>query len=68
VPVPHLLAQVATHHSAGDGDAGLIPVDILLILVGVVIGRFWGRRTGIKHLGEAEFKSRWSTVRKHKKW
>lgn len=47
---------------------GLVPVDILLILVGVVIGRLWGRRAGLKHLGASEFKTRWGSVRKIRKF
>jgi hypothetical protein len=66
--VHQVLAAVAAHHSSGSSDADLIPVDIILILVGVVIGRLWGRRAGLKHLGETEFRSRWSNVRKLRRW
>jgi hypothetical protein len=30
---------------------------------GLLLGRLWGRRTGLKHLGEAEFNTRWRNVR-----
>jgi hypothetical protein len=66
--VSHILAQVAAHHSSGNSDTELIPVDIILVLIGVVIGRLWGRRAGLKHLGASEFKSRWGSVRKVSKW
>jgi hypothetical protein len=46
----------------------MLPLEIILVLVGVVIGRIWGRRAGLKHLGEAEFRSRWGLVRKHRRW
>jgi len=44
----------------------LLLLEILLVLIGVVIGRLWGRRAGLKHLGATEFNSRWSNVRKHR--
>lgn len=44
------------------------PVEIVLVVIGVVIGRFWGRRAALRHLGASEFKSRWANVRKVSKW
>jgi len=49
-----LAAHAATHTSGGTGWFG----PLLLILVGVLIGRLWGRWAGLKHLGKAEFRNR----------
>jgi hypothetical protein len=59
-----------SHHAAGNGsdDTSLVPLDIVLVVVGVVIGRLWGRRAGLKHLGTSEFRSRWTSVRRIRKW
>ena len=46
----------------------MLPLEILLVVVGILIGRVWGRRAGLKHLGAAEFKSRWGLVRRQRKW
>lgn len=46
----------------------MLPLEIVLVVIGVVIGRLWGRRAGLKHLGETEFQARWSNVRKHRRW
>jgi hypothetical protein len=68
--VPHILAVAVSHHASSNGgdDTSLIPLDIVLVLIGVVIGRLWGRRAGLKHLGASEFKSRWGSVRRISKW
>jgi len=80
--VSHFLISAITQHMATVGDlagtlpkhpashhgVSVLPVDILLILVGVLIGRLWGRWAGIRHLGAAEFKSRWAAVRKVRRW
>jgi hypothetical protein len=46
----------------------MLPLEIILVLIGVVIGRIWGRRVGLRHLGEVEFRSRWTGVRKHSRF
>jgi hypothetical protein len=73
--VSHLLAAVLAQHdpavkpAATHGStSSLLPLEIILVLVGVIIGRLWGRRAGLKHLGEAEFRSRWGLVRRHRRW
>jgi hypothetical protein len=64
----HALAQhAAAQHASGHGSS-LLPLEIVLVLIGVGIGRIWGRRTGLKHLGEVEFRTRWNGVRKHRPW
>lgn len=71
--VPHLFAAVYAQHAqvaksaTGHGDS-MLPLEIILVLAGVVIGRIWGRRAGLRHLGEAEFRTRWGLVRKHRRW
>jgi hypothetical protein len=65
--VSQLLASATTQHSASHGNS-MLPLEIVLVLIGVFIGRIWGRRTGLKHLGETEFHARWANVRKHRPW
>jgi hypothetical protein len=69
--VSQLLASAANHavtsHPAHHGNS-MLPLEIILVLIGVVIGRLWGRRTGLKHLGEVEFRTRWNGVRKIRRW
>jgi hypothetical protein len=78
--VPHLLASaiaqlllvarhstVAPRHPA-DHSISMLPLEIVLVVIGIVIGRLWGRRAGLKHLGASEFKSRWGAVRKQRPW
>jgi len=59
-----LAAHAATHTSGGTGWFG----PLLLILVGVLIGRLWGRWAGLKHLGKAEFRNRWATINRVRRW
>ena len=54
----------ATHTSGGVGWLG----PLLLILFGVLIGRLWGRWAGLKHLGKAEFRNRWATINRVRRW
>ena len=54
-----------THTSGGGG--GWIGY-LLLILVGVLIGRLWGRWAALKHLGTAEFRNRWATINRIRRW
>ena len=69
--VSHFLATAAQHassaHSARHGNS-MLPLEILLVVIGVVIGRLWGRRAGLKHLGDTEFQARWNNVRRHRRW
>ena len=55
----------ATTHTAS--HAGWLG-PLLLILVGVLIGRFWGRWAALKHLGTAEFRNRWATINRIRRW
>jgi hypothetical protein len=73
--VSQLLAAVLAQHdptakpaASHTSSTSLLPLEVILVLVGVIIGRLWGRRAGLKHLGEAEFRSRWGLVRRHRRW
>ena len=61
----HADQPVATGHSGGNS---MLPLEVILVLVGVVIGRIWGRRAGLKHLGEAEFRTRMGLVRRTRRF
>ena len=54
----HQAAQTA--HASGYDK--YIPYLVPLV-IGLVLGRLWGRRAGLKHLGEAEYQTRWRNVR-----
>lgn len=62
----HILLAVAIHHRQSGGDT-LIPY-ALVFIIGLIVGRLWGRRTGLRHLGEAEFRTRWANVRNLHRW
>jgi hypothetical protein len=66
--VSQLLASATTQHAAAHHGNSMLPLEIVLVLIGVFIGRLWGRRTGLKHLGETEFNARWANVRKHRRF
>jgi hypothetical protein len=59
------LAVVIQHHPGGAGD--LLPYLVVLV-IGVIAGRLWGRRAGLRHLGETEFRTRWGNVRRLRRW
>jgi hypothetical protein len=62
----HMLLAIAVHHQQAGRDH-LIPY-VVVLAVGLVLGRVWGRRAGLRHLGEAEFRTRWAAVRKVSQW
>ena len=62
------IAAVAHAHTASHGNSGALIGPIVLILVGIVIGRAWGRWAALKHLGEAEFRTRWKTINTISRW
>lgn len=57
------LFQAATHH-AGSGRVSYLVVGVIALLVGL----FFGRARGLRHLGEAEFRTRWRNVRGVSRW
>jgi hypothetical protein len=58
----YLLAAQVAHTTHASGDAQYIPYGVVLV-IGVLIGRVWGRRAGLKHLGAYEYRNRWNGVR-----
>jgi hypothetical protein len=58
----YLLAAHVAQTTHASGNAKLIPYGVVLV-IGMVIGRMSGRRAGLKHLGEAEYQTRWRNVR-----
>jgi hypothetical protein len=62
----HALLAVAIHHH--QGGAGGLAIYAVVLVVGIAIGRLWGRRAGLRHLGEAEFRNRWASVQNVRRW
>jgi hypothetical protein len=51
-------------HAAASGPHGYQwVIDVIFLVGGIIIGRLWGRRSGLKHLGETEFNARWRNVK-----
>ena len=61
----HEQLAVVLHHTGGAGD--LLPY-LVVFVIGAIVGRLWGRRAGLKHLGEAEFRTRWANVQRLRRW
>ena len=59
------VAHAATT-TASSGPGWLGP--LVLIIIGVLVGRVWGRWAGLRHLGESEFRQRWARVREIRRW
>jgi hypothetical protein len=59
-------AHAAHVHHAASHDNSMWLLELLILVVGIIIGRIWGRRVGLKHLGATEFQSRWNNVRRHR--
>jgi hypothetical protein len=58
------LLAVTAQARASSAGAGIDWSFVVVFLVGVVVGRLWGRRAALRHLGEAEFRTRWANVRR----
>jgi hypothetical protein len=58
----YLLAAHVAQTTHTSGYAKYIPYGVMLV-IGGAIGRLWGRRAGLKHLGEFEYRNRWRGVR-----
>jgi len=63
----YLLAAHVAHTTHASGLAKSIPYLVILV-VGIVIGRATGRRAGLKHLGEFEYRNRWRGVRQTRRF
>jgi hypothetical protein len=59
----HLALAARTTHAAAPSHNNQWIIDVIFLVGGLVLGRLWGRRTGLKHLGEAEFNTRWRNVK-----
>ena len=62
----YALTSAAATHAHAASDWWVVP--LLLILVGILVGRFWGRWAGLKQLGKYEFRGRWANINKIRKW
>lgn len=62
-----LAAHVATTH-ASHGSGWLVYLLVVVLVVGVLAGRRWGRRAGLKHLGTSEFRNRWAAINRIRRW
>ena len=58
----YLLASHVAQTAHASSNGKYIPYLVMLV-IGVVIGRVWGRSAGLKHLGSAEYQARWRNVR-----
>jgi hypothetical protein len=54
----YVLAAHAAGGTHASSYAAAFPYLVTLV-IGVILGRLWGRRAGLKHLGEYEFRNRW---------
>ena len=64
--LPLTVAHTATTHtSSGNGWLGGL---LIVLLIGILVGRRWGRWAGLKHLGKYEFRGRWANVKKVRSW
>ena len=61
---PYLAAASHVHLTlSGNLVAALIVLGAMFLL-----GRHFGRKRGLRHLGEVELRNRWASVRGHKRW
>lgn len=65
---PHLAMAAHAAHAASSSNSGTWVIYAIILVVGFLIGRLTGRRTGLKHLGQAEFNARWRNVRGVHRW
>jgi hypothetical protein len=61
------LVSLATAHMAQASNSPASGIVIALIIV-FLAGLALGRRRGLKHLSEVEFRNRWRNVRNHKRF
>ena len=59
----HLAVAARATHAASSSSHNNWIIDAIFFGGGLLLGRVWGRRTGLKHLGEVEFNTRWRNVR-----
>ena len=61
-----LLATTQHAHTSAGGGSGF--AFLVIAAVFLVIGLHFGRRRGLRHLGEVEFRNRWANVRGYRRW
>lgn len=62
---PLVLATAQHAHSSGGGSVlGILVLGAIVFALGL----HFGRRRGLRHLGEVEFRNRWANVRAHSRW
>jgi hypothetical protein len=59
----HLAMVARATHAATSPSNKTWIIDAIFFGGGLLVGRLWGRRTGLKHLGAAEFNTRWRNVK-----
>jgi hypothetical protein len=61
----HLSTAAGAAHAAAAPahNNGTWIIDAIIFGGGLLCGRLWGRKSGLKHLGQAEFNARWRNVR-----
>lgn len=57
------IAVIAQSHSSGSISDADIFVLIVPFFIGLGLGRAWGRRSGLRQLGETEYKNRWRGIK-----
>jgi hypothetical protein len=53
------------------GHARLTTTDVLMLftlVIGLLVGLYFGRIRGLRHLGEYEFRNRWGYIRSISRW
>lgn len=64
-----IAAHVAHHAASHPSPATGLLVLILAVALGSFwAGRTWTRRAALRHLGAAEFATRWAAVRRVSRW
>jgi hypothetical protein len=59
----HLAVAAPAAHAASSPSSNTWIIDATFFGGGLLPGRVWGWRTGLKHLGKVEFNTRWRNVR-----
>lgn len=54
---------IAQSHSSGSSYNGDFFAAIAAFIIGIAVGRAWGRRSGLKQIGDVEYKNRWKAIK-----
>jgi hypothetical protein len=64
-----LIASDALQSTAGHARfSGSNLLMLLILLIGLLVGLYFGRIRGLRHLGEYEFGNRWTNIRTISRW